>query len=72
MIIPILYYTCSYTNFNTCIYKNVDMKNYFVRTKIRNKTMNQTRSEPFFLLFSANFTNKIGQRIIININKKIM
>ena len=39
MITPILYHTCSNTKFNTCIYKKVDTKITFFRTKIRNKTV---------------------------------
>ena len=53
MSISILYYTCSNTKFNTCIYKNVDTKNYFIRSKERNETTNQARVGLSFLLFSV-------------------
>ena len=52
MIIPISHYTCSNAKFNTCIYKNIDTKNYCVRIKIRTKTMERACIEIFFFSFA--------------------
>ena len=44
--------------------KNIDMKDFFIRTKIQNKTMNRTRRE-LFLLFSEDSNE---QNMLVNNN----
>ena len=49
-------------NSNTCIYEEKKHKreNYFIHTKIRNKTTNRVCIELSFWLFSADSINKIS------------
>ena len=51
--------------------KNIDMKNCFIHTKIRNKMMKRARIELSFFAIFCDFDKQKDQQITINIIREI-